>query len=975
MFAQATSPLFAGRETELDVLARAFDAAAQGTPVMMLVAGEAGCGKSRLVREFASRIVSDATPPLVLSGECPDIGGPELPYAPFAGVVRDLIRQRGMAEVAELVPHEAISELAAVLPEFGPPARTIGSEFARSRLFGVVLTLLEQLAAGRPTVLIVEDLHWADGPSRDLLSFLARNLRAAAVLLIATFRSDELPEAHPLRRLLAEVGRVPGTTRIELDRMSRTEVAAQIEGILGRPPAATVVNAVFERSDGNPLFTEAVLNSDGTVAAGLPRSLEDMLADRFSQLPPETQRVLQAATVGGGSRISHALLVKVTDLDHRQLSDALRPAVATNVIVLDDDDYLFRHDLIRSALQQRLLAGERAQLHRDFAEALETEPSLASQPLPVVQVAMHWHAAAEFERALPVAWQAAGIARDAFAYPTQLRMLEMTLQLWHQVPSAASLTGVDQATVVDRALDAARLAGEPQRGLTLLEEAQSEHGSRDPERGARLLLARAMLRQQLLLPGQLDDLRTALRLAKTDRTRAQILGPLIRVLRLLDHDEEADALAQEMLDLATRLEDNELVLEASIRLAAADARTGDDGVARLERCAEDAQRLGAGELELLARVLKTYAMEGRGDHQKAVLAGRADLARMQQLGLSRYVTAPIAWNLVESLTSAGAWDEALEIIDATLRLDPAPFGLAGLLVHRSQIDLARGNVESARRGVEELDSLLPTEEVSSELGLSVACLRLELQLADGDVETALARARELADEPPGRDPRYLWPALATAMRVCADIASGDGRHSGLESGRVQRAIAERATHLDQPSRLARAYAVLVAAESSRADRRPDVAKWDAAADGWRAVGQPYALGYALLRGSEAAAVAGDRRTASEQIVQCATIANQLRADGLLDQAIGHARRARLKLPAELVPSSTDSAASLNLTRRETEVLRLVAAGQSNKQIAAELFISPKTASVHVSRILAKLEVSTRTEAAARAHSMRLFDAD
>jgi DNA-binding CsgD family transcriptional regulator/tetratricopeptide (TPR) repeat protein len=695
----------------------------------------------------------------------------------------------------------------------------------------------------------------------------------------------------------------------------------------------------------------------------------------LNDLPPETQQVLQAVAVDGGVNIAHGLLAKVTGLDDRQLSNALRPAITAHVLMVDEDRYAFRHGLIRSVVHRQLLVGERARLHRTFAQTLEIVPSLASHPLPSVQIAMHWRAAGEYERALPVAWQAANAARSTFAYATQLQMLEETLQLWHEVPDASRETGVDRITVIDRALDAAQLAGEPQRGLILLEDAWSDREGDDPERSAQLLRSRAALRQQLLLPGQVDDLRAALRLADgPTRTRAQILGLLIRALRVLDHDDEADALALEMLELATRLDDDELVLEASIRSAAVDARASDDGVTEMQRLIENAQRLGSGDLEVLARVLMTYALEGRGDHEAAVAAGRDGLARAQQLGLSRYVTAPIAQNLVESLTSTGAWDDALEVADETLRLDPAPYGRAFLLVSRCQIDLARGDLETAQRELNELVSLLPTDEASTELALPVVCLRMELLLAEGDLEPALATARAFAEEPSGTDPRYLWPALTTAMRVCAD-AAGRPRLS-RDATTVRHTITELTKQLAQPSRLARAHAAVMVAEAARADRRPSPAAWQAAAHDWQAVGQPYALGYALLRGSEAAAMEGDREAAGERVVQSATIASRLRARRLLDQAVQHARRARLQLPPDLVPPGTASAdAPLGLTSRETDVLRLVAAGHSNKRIGAELFISPKTASVHVSRILTKLGVATRTEAAAAAHRLGLVDAD
>lgn len=227
------SPVFAGRGDELSVLTDAFMAAASGTPRIVLLGAEAGGGKSRLAAELAGRVTGRA---LVLTGGCVQLTAPGLPYAPFAAALRELVRERGAEEVAALLPGQAASELAGLLPDFGDPPSATDPETARARLFELLLALLEGLAGQQPVILLIEDIHWADRPTSDLLSFLARNLRDAAVLLLITFRSDTLHRDHPLRRVLAELDRIDGATRLELPRLSRDQVAAQLEGILGRPP-------------------------------------------------------------------------------------------------------------------------------------------------------------------------------------------------------------------------------------------------------------------------------------------------------------------------------------------------------------------------------------------------------------------------------------------------------------------------------------------------------------------------------------------------------------------------------------------------------------------------------------------------------------------------------------------------------------------------------------------------------------------
>ena len=249
------SPVLVGREAEIGMLGEAFEAAAGGTPQVVLVGGEAGSGKSRVVAEFTAGLRERA---LLLVGGCVDLGAAGLPYAPFTAALRDLVREQGPAEVTGLLPGHDAGELAGLLPELGSPPAGGDPEMARGRLFGLLLTLVERLAGTQPLVLVIEDLHWADRSTGELLAFLAGNLRQAAVLLVVTFRPDDLARAGPLRRLLAGLGRLEGVTRLELARLSRRQVAAQLEAILGRPAEPAVTAAVFERGGGNPLFTEVL---------------------------------------------------------------------------------------------------------------------------------------------------------------------------------------------------------------------------------------------------------------------------------------------------------------------------------------------------------------------------------------------------------------------------------------------------------------------------------------------------------------------------------------------------------------------------------------------------------------------------------------------------------------------------------------------------------------------------------------------
>jgi predicted ATPase len=377
--ASLISPDFIGRRAELASLEAAWEAVRRGEPATVLLGGEAGVGKSRLAAEFGGHARADGG--RVLTGGCLELGADGLPFAPFTAVLRDLMREEGPAAVVELLGGRA-GEAARLLPDLGAvppePGELAGGGPAypgegRGRLFEQMLTLLEQLSERGPVVLVIEDLHWADRSTRELLSFLVSNQRAVpGVLVIATFRSDELHRTHPLRPLVAELARLAWVQRAELPRLTRRETAELLRALLGREPEPARVDSVFGRSEGNPLFVEELLCCDD-----LPESLRDLVLIRVQQLPEHTQRVLRIASAAG-ERAGQALLAAVSQLGDDDLEHALRPAVADNVLVAGPDGYAFRHALIREAMYEDLLPGERTRVHARFAEVIAADPSLAA---------------------------------------------------------------------------------------------------------------------------------------------------------------------------------------------------------------------------------------------------------------------------------------------------------------------------------------------------------------------------------------------------------------------------------------------------------------------------------------------------------------------------------------------------------------------------------------------------------------------
>ncbi len=956
--AHEVSPAFVGREAQLATLADACARARDGIPGAVLLGGEAGGGKTRLVDEFAMRVGDDV---LVLVGGCLELSTAGFPYAPFTAALRQLVREAGAAEIAALMPRDGARDLARLLPEFGEPPVDRDPDSARARLFEQMLVLLERLAESRPLVLVIEDAHWADRSTRDLLTFLLRNLRHAAVLVIVTFRSDELHRGHPMRPVIAELERIEGVIRLDLPRLTRTETAGQLAGILGRVPEPAVIDLVYERSSGIPLLVEATADEP---ASGMPQSVRDLVLTAVNTLPEETQELLRLASTAG-VRFGHTLLVAVADLGETALASALRPAVDANVLIADEETYAFRHALIWEAIHDELLPGEHGRVHRRFAEALEADPSLSLAGRPSVEISMHWARAHDHERALPAAWQAACESASAFAWAEQLQLLERVLELWDRVPDAEERIGASHVYALRKAAQAASACGEPERGMAFVRAALAEVDERtDPESVALLLKRRAALTVHLGRTGGVEDLRRAERLVpEPSVVRAEVLSPLGGVLLLLGRYDEAQRINEETIALAERFEDECSVAEALNNLAIADAVGGRFGeaLARLDVARARAEHAGDHDCILRSMVNTADALEASGNSAAAVETAKQTLTLAESLGQARVKGNVAASNLAEAQISLGRWDDAVETFERAMELSPTPSLRAQHLLNRCQIAVARGESEATARIMTELETLSAADDPYVQQVLPLAGLAIEWRLAEGDVPGAVeATGRAVTGHDLNRDVRHTWPILTAGLRAAAEA------HDGALAEKLH-AVAE-ATPAYGPVMAARR--TTAAAEFARAGGTLDRAAWADAAAAWEALDHPYPLAYALLRAGEAAladGADGRRDEAAELLCRAVELTGRLGARPLRAEIDLLARRSRLTV----VTTTAAGRPEFGLTPREREVLRLVAEGRSNREIAEELFISAKTASVHVSNILAKLGVAGRGEAAATAHRLRL----
>jgi len=1001
MGARVSSPVLVGRAEYLALLVAALARARAGEPSAVLIGGEAGVGKSRLVGEFWARAAGAGG--RVLAGACLDLGVEGLPFAPFAAVLRELVRDLGADGVAGLLPGQASREFARLLPEFGVADWATDASLARARLFEQILTLLERLADERPVALIIEDAHWADRSTLDLLAFLVSGQQVLdRVLIMVTYRSDELHPAHPLRLLLTELGRLGWVERVELPRLARLHADELVARILGREPEPSLADEVYRRAEGNPLFVEELLRDGGGPTAGLPDSLRDLLLAMVRRLPEETQEALRAASPAGPG-VGHRLLAAVTGLDDDPLARALRPAVAANVLTAATDGYAFRHALIREAIYDDLLPGERIRLHTRFAEALGSDPGLAAPGRAATEQAHHWYHAHDTTCALISAWHAAADARRVLASAEQLTLLARVLELWDQVPDAAQRIGASHLAVLEQAAEAAEAAEENERGIAYAAAALHEVDARaEPERAARVLQTRGHLGCHLGRDDGYADLRAALELVPAEQAGAARARVLLTLAGHLPdpHGPEARAATEEALALAQRAADPTTRVTALCKLATMEPAPGDDAHAlellALARAA--AEQTGEYPSLLDVAVAESHVLEGIGRHEEAARVAQAAIAGARDHGIPRATGAILAANIAEPLISLGRWDEATEVLEHALALSPPPQSRGGLQVLASIVPLRRGDLDRAARLAAAARSSLSSDPLIShdrgvmtlQFQLPLAQLETELLLAKGRLADAVAASAAAADRfDLARHPRYSWPLLTTAARACGGasqpIAVARGRAPADQARELLGRLRTLAGKMHASGPVERASQLTFTAETDSAvgegptrprDGRAALANWDGAAAAWETLSQPYPLAIALLRAAEAALTAGDRDGATLRLRRAAGLADTIGARPLRDEISALAHNARIALTArngDNRPRDSYDRGHRGLTAREYEVLRLVAAGQSNPQIAAKLFISTKTASVHVSNILAKLGATSRGEAAATAHRQRLFD--
>ncbi|MFI2104200.1 AAA family ATPase [Isoptericola sp. NPDC019693] len=976
-------PLIA-RQEEVTAFRAALERAAEGEPGVLLLGGDAGVGKTRLVTHLADA-ARDAGARVVVA-HCVDLGDVGIPYLPFTEALTEL---RGVPAVAGVVAERPA--LARLLDPAGGAEHGADHAERLQLLDGVAGSLAAAGRAGSPLVLVLEDVHWADESTRDVLRFVVARLRSEHLLLVATYRSDDLHRRHPLRPVLAELYRQRPVEHVELSPFTPDELREFTTATRGEPLDEAEFDAVRSRSDGNAFFAEELLDA-GQSSAGLPWSLADVLHARLQRLDPAVQQLVRLAAVAG-RQVDEALLrataPRLPGLEAPGAADAaLREAVAQQVLGVEGQQVAFRHALVAEALVLDLLPGERTRMHRAYLDALTADPALGK----AAKRAHHALEGHDLPAALVASRDAARSAATMLAPAEELRHLEQVLSLWESVPDAAELLGTDRVDVALDTAAAASSAGQASRAEQLARRAV-EGLDDDPERQARLrhvlvryvldledlddALAQSTRALDVLLPGatgaggpaagaQVPDDAATSELAWTLAVHA-------RVLLNNDRDDEAGAFARQAVDVARRADAPDAEADALTTLAMLEVGTPDAAADLLDLARQRA--VAAGDLRTEMRCWYNLA----ATH---FYAGRLDLsARVLDAGMERARSTGVTW---------GAY--GLEMVDlaqirAYITGDLAPWPLPEGAPASVVPYLSAGGLY-ARVAREGGDAIGAAQDMRAHWGndgqiaLIAGGTQADALTWAGRYDEAVATAEEVATHLGTTWSEFflgrIWLSALALAALAEDAESGshaaDAAQDLIDRGDALLAVARETARRGRPrgGRLGpEGRAWLKRAEAEHSRLRAALTGSPAEPELWEATVREFDFGYRYevartrFRWAQALRAAGDVPAAEVEAAEALGEAVDMGAAPLADAIHAWGRRARVPLPGARRTSSL-------LTEREEEVLVLVAQGLSNRQIGERLYISTKTVSVHVSNLLAKLGVSGRAEAVAVAHRRGLI---
>jgi DNA-binding NarL/FixJ family response regulator len=966
-----------GRDAQLVRLCGLLQDAAAGRAVTGLVSGDAGIGKSRLVAEAVQIAERDGF--TVLCGQCAEIGD-SVPYLPFADAFRTASPPVEKAIKARPV-------LSRLLPDGdGQATEADWAGLARQQMFGAMLSLLSELAVGGPVLLVIEDLHWADASTRHLVTFLARMLHRERVAIIGTYRTDDLDRRHPLRGVIAELLRLPMVALVELGPLSAATLAEILSNVENAPTplSAATLNSLVQRADGNAYYAEELLTASASTDGTLPTGLAALLLSRVERVSDAAQQVLRAAAVAGGGAADD-LVRAASGLSGDAYEEAVREAAGHQLLALDGPDgYRFRHALLREAVYGDLMPGERTRLHARLASLLADRPGAAAE------LAHHSMASHDIPGAFAASVRAGTEAERLGAPAEAHRHYDLALELWRRVEAPEQIAGMSRGKLGLKSALAAAASGDVPRAVQLLRRIRDlVSGAAETEDSIEL---RCRVGERLayhLLQGEnsrwyveaIDVAEASVRETPDEPPtwyRARAMATYAIALTVARRYDDARDWADRARAAARTAGSASVEADALATTGALAVRAGSSAEAIGLFTAAVEQAGAAGAVGVRLRAVYQLASERlvRGELAEAADVAHRGVGWAEAEGLG---LAPFGLDLqhlhFQAHFADGCWDHAQELADGfpvrVTRQSEALLSAMALFV-----DVARGNpaVGERRTWLEPFwDDVFVAYIARGTLA--------EHALWQGDCERALAEAKAAinADAWPAHSPSVIR-VTATALAARADRAA-QLRATGDAAGADAEAVAGAAL-LDVARKGAsyparpkaqlgpegRGWLARCEAEHARLTAANSPAVWERVLAEF-APDYVYETARTQWRLAEALVEAGRRDEAAVVWRAARDTASQLRAAPLGAALDDLARRARLDPGTQASQGNGASASSplAALTAREREVLSLLAKGRSNREIGTELFITPKTASVHVSNILSKLGAASRTEAAAIAY--------
>ncbi len=939
-------PRLIGRDADVALIRETAARAAAGANGCILVTGEAGIGKTRLVTEA----IAGLGQALVVTGRAVDMSTGEIPFGVLADTLRDLMRLAG----PEALTTAERSALAPLLPDGGASRHV-----ERVQLLSAFLDLFERLTGDHVLVWVVEDLHWADSATRDVVNLAFRTMRGT-FLIVATVRTDD-PERSDvdeaaLTSYVAALARTPGCQLLPLGRLNADQVREQLLGILGSSPSREVATRIQQLSDGVPFVVEEL-----AAAAGRPElaTVSTVANGRLAQLSADARRLVDAVAVGDGHlRIS--LVEEVIDATPEELDAALEEAVRNGVLVSDAsaDHLAFRHALLRDAADRAMGPGARRSWHRRWAEVLAASPGVLASDLCALAIAEHWHEARDAPRSVAAAIAARQAAERIADTHQQASLWSRVFRAWPSLQDPEAVAGISLREAVAEALG---LVGPGALGdILAVLDAIPKHLLTDSELAA-VTMTRALTGEA---KGELDRRFRGMALELFDRfdwfsmprdlftVHALTLGS-----RLPGDDPRAITALDLAAEIATEIASEEGSLRA--RVGAIQTRSHSrEFVNDLQSAGDYLDR----ELADLPEQADNYVLllDGNlmwcraacGEHRRAQEVGERALSRLRHPQLAPGVWEHLVENHTFSLICTGDWASARRLLE-----ESAPWWEDDLRSSNLRLD----QLDLVQRGEVVVDRWRATIGAEIPRGAAQVMVRhivANASAAAGDLATARGVYLAMWDDPELlRIDDYLWLVAVHGARVEADAAAADpSRDDRAAASAHLEALTEVAERFHRYGALGEVWPLDLAAQIDRFHGRDARRTLVAALEGWERIGHVPDVAITHLSLAEQHAMHGDRDAARTHLAAARAIANDLtaipmqaRADALADRFGLRTRERR-----------TDDV----LTGREAEVLTLLAEGRTNAEIAVTLFMSPKTASVHVSRIFNKLGAANRTEAAA-----------